>query len=115
MKVIILEPGKEPRPAEIQSGLEPMQAVVGGLIQAVYPFEDPVALVCNEEGKLLGLPPNRALRDPDTGIPYDVVCGTFFLCAAPPDSESFESLTQEQIRRYTEWFRSPDLFLGDSL
>ena len=35
---------------------------------AIYPYEDPVALVCNEEGKREGLPLNRALRDEDGDI-----------------------------------------------
>ena len=45
-------------------------AYVGNLpyIEAIYPYEDPVALVCNEEGKLEGLPLNRALRDEDGDI-----------------------------------------------
>ncbi len=30
------------------------------------------------EGKLLGLPMNRALTD-ESGVPYDIVCGTFFV------------------------------------
>ena len=42
---------------------------------------------------------------------YDIICGTFFLCAAPPDSENFESLTEEQIDRYTRLFRYPEVFL----
>ncbi len=47
MNVLIVEPGKAPRQAEIGGGLNNMQDVVGGLIQAVYPYEDPVAVVCN--------------------------------------------------------------------
>lgn len=109
MRILLVEPGKAPRPTEIGDSLESMQAVVGGSIQAVYPFEEPVALVCNEEGKCLGLPLNRALRL-DTGEIYDVIAGTFFLCAAPPDSDRFTSLTEEQIARYAEWFRAIKLF-----
>ena len=67
MKVIIVRPLEEPVAAEIEPGLKPMQEIVGGYIQAVYPFEEPVALICNEEGKLLGLEPNRAIRNPETG------------------------------------------------
>ena len=63
--VLIVEPGKEPYVKEIDSGLESLQHEVGGCIEAIYPYEDPVALVCNEEGKLEGLPLNRALRDED--------------------------------------------------
>ena len=62
MNVLLVAPMEPPRRVEIENSLESMQAVVGGLIQAVYPFDEPVALVCNDEGKLLGLPLNRCLR-----------------------------------------------------
>ena len=65
MKVLVVEPEKEPYVKEISSGLSSLQKEVGGFIEAVYPFEDPVAIICNEEGKLEGLPLNRALRDED--------------------------------------------------
>ena len=110
MRVLIVEPGKVPYAKNIDPGLHSMQEVVGGLIQAVYPFEEPVALICNEEGKLLNLPLNRALREPSSGQIYDVVAGIFFLCAAPPDSQNFESLTEEQIRRYSEIYAVPEVF-----
>ena len=112
MKILLIEPGEVPRPAEIPSTLEAMQETVGGSIQAVYPFDEPVALVCNEEGKLYGLPLNRSLRDPDTRTICDIIAGTFFLCAAPPDSEHFESLTDAQIERYSERFCAVEYFLG---
>lgn len=111
MTVLLVEPGKVPRRAEIGDDLKSMQEVVGGLIQAVYPFEEPVALICHEEGKLIGLPLNRLLLD-ENGSVYDVVAGTFFLCAAPADSENFESLSEEQINRYTDYFRYPHLCPG---
>ena len=79
MKIIVVEPQKKPVVREIDSGLESMQKVVGGSIEAVYPFEEPVALICNDEGKLLNLPLNRALRD-ENGTVYDIISGTFFLC-----------------------------------
>ena len=110
MRVLIVEPGKAPYEKDIDPGLHSMQEVVDGLIQAVYPFEEPVALICNEEGKLLNLPLNRALREPNSSQIYDVVAGTFFLCAAPPDSQNFESLTVEQIRHYGEVYAVPEVF-----
>ena len=110
MKVLMIEPGKKPRKAEIDGSLQGMQQVVGGYIQAIYPFEDPVALICNEEGKILDLPFNRALRDEDGDI-YDIVAGTFFLCSAPPDSDSFEDLCDELIERYRQRFCYPEMFL----
>ena len=60
MRVLIVEPGKTPRQSEIRRKLSSMQEVVGGTIQVIYPFEDPVALVCNDEGKLMGLPMGMA-------------------------------------------------------
>ena len=49
MKVIIVEPFTNPYTKEIKGDLESMQRIVGGYIEAVYPFDDPdVALVCNE-------------------------------------------------------------------
>ena len=97
MKVLIVEPLTEPYVKEIDPSLESMQSIVGGLIQAIYPFEDSeAAVVCNEEGKLMRLPLNRALFDKAGNI-VDIIAGTFFICSAPADSENFESLTDEQI------------------
>ena len=81
MQVVIVEPEKKPFVQNIDDTLTSMQQIVGGTIQAVYPFDEPVALICNDEGKLLNLPLNRALRDSNGAI-YDIVAGTFFLCAA---------------------------------
>ena len=99
MLILMVEPGKTPYPAQMEDSLEVMQAAVGGLIQALYPFDDSVALVCNDEGKLLGLPWNRALTD-DHGVPYDIVCGTFFVAGLKEDD--FASLTEQQIEKYKD-------------
>ena len=111
MLVLMIEPGKAPRRLELSHSLTEMQKAVGGSIQILYPFEDPVALVCNEEGKLLGLPANRALRD-ESGAVYDIVCGPFFLCGAPPDSDALTDLTEDQLQRYERRFARPELFLN---
>ena len=110
MKVIIVEAQKKPVVRDIDSVLEAMQKIVGGSIEAVYPFDEPVALICNEEGKLLNLPLNRALRD-DEGNVYDIISGTFFLCAAPLDSYCFVGLTDQQAKTYMERFAMPEMFL----
>ena len=111
MTILTIAPNKKPVVQEIDGRLETMQSLVGGMIQAVYPFEEPVAVICNDEGKLLGLPPNRALRHPQTKEVYDILCGTVFLCGAPPENESFVSLTADQLERYQKMFSSPELFL----
>ena len=111
MRVLVVKPEHRPEVREIEGSLKSMQEIVGGLIQPVYPFDDAVVLVCNDEGKLMNLPANRGLRDKDGQI-YDIVCGTFFLCGAPADSDHFASLTPEQIERYEEIFHTPEMFWG---
>ena len=111
MQVVVVEPKKKPVVQDIGSDLESMQRIVGGFIQAIYPFEEPVALICNEEGKLLNLPLNRALRD-DKGNVYDIISGTFFVCAAPPDSNHFAGLTDQQVETYMKQFAMPEMFLN---
>ena len=113
MRILFVEPNVEPRTVEIDGSLASMQSLVGGLIEAVYPFNDPVALICNDEGKLIGLPQNRPLKHPETGEVYDVIYGTFFVCSAPADSENFKSLSDEQIEKYSKVFALPKLVCTD--
>ena len=103
MKVLIVEPGQYPREAEIAKSLKAEQAVVGGLIECVYPWQDNACIVCNDEGKLEGLPLNRTLDD------YDVIAGTFFVVGLTKDD--FCSLTNEQVERYKAMFFKPQLFV----
>lgn len=110
MRILIVEPGKAPKTAELTGGLKEMQNIVGGYIQAIYPFSEEVALICNDEGKLQGLPLNRGLRD-ERGELYDIVCGTFFLCGAPSDGEDFTSLTLAQLEEFQRRFQIPELFI----
>ena len=96
MKVLVVEPQKPCRVQEIDS-LADMQRIVGGDIEAVYPFQELVAVVCNADGKALGLPMNRPLLDKDY-LPYDIIRGAFFITGL--GQEDFISLTDEQIQRY---------------
>lgn len=108
MTVLVVEPLKEPYVKQIDPGYKSMQAEVNGTFQAIYPYDDPVALVCNDEGKLLGMDLNRGLRD-DTGSLYDIVAGTFLVVGL--GEEDFTSLSPELIQKYTEQFRTPELFV----
>lgn len=72
------------------------------------PFEEEVAIICNEEGKINGLPLNRALYD-DRGKIYDVVAGTFLVTGLTEDS--FGSLTPEQVNTYTQMYQTPETFM----
>ena len=108
IRVVLVEPGKLARIAEIGTTLHDMQRTVGGSIEAYYPFEEQVCIVCNDEGKISGLPLNRAIRDEDTHEIVDIVAGTFFICDCR--GESFGSLTKEQQKRYLEKYRLPERF-----
>lgn len=108
MKVIIVEPHKKARVEDIGRELEDLQEVVGGHIEAIYPFDDPVALVCNDEGKFNGSGLNRALYDEDGNV-YDIICGTFFICGL--GLEDFDSLTDDLAQKYLKRFGKPEEFL----
>ena len=100
MRVVMVEVGRKAYEMELENSLGSMQCAVGGLIQAVYePGGRGAALICNDEGKLLGLPWNRTLTD-DHGVPYDIVCGTFFVAGLKEDD--FASLTEQQIEKYKD-------------
>lgn len=107
LTILVVEPGIPPYPRQILDTLQAMQAIVGGDIEAIYPYEDPVALVCNSSGKFAGLQPNRLLRL-ESGDPYDVVCGTFFLAGL--GEETFVSLTPDQLQKYEALYSREMLF-----
>ena len=109
MNVLVVEPGYLPYEKEI-NGLEEMQATVGGYIQAIYPYEEPVAIVCNEEGRLIDLPPNRAVCFEDSDEIAEVIHGTFFMAYAPEDAENYQSLPKELTEKYLDKFRYPEVF-----
>ena len=105
IKLVLLEPGKLARAAEIDASLAGMQRVVGGLIEPFYPFEEQVCIVCNEEGKINGMRPNRSVKNED-GVMIDFIFGPAFICDCR--GESFDSLSDEQLARYTKMFRYPE-------
>ena len=107
LTVLVVEPGKIPYTKQIPDTLQSLQNEVGGYIQAVYPFRDPVCVICNEEAKLEGLPLNRSLRD-EQGQTYDVVAGTFLVAGL--GEENFTSLSPELLDKYSRHFAMPEMF-----
>ena len=109
LSVLKIAPGQFPQQVEIDSDLKALQEAVGGFIGASYPFaDDPVAIVYNDDGKLMGLPLNRSLRDED-GQMYDAVAGTFLVVGL--GEEDFASLTPELAQKYEQLFHQPEAFL----
>lgn len=103
MKVLLVEPMEQPRVVEIDHTLGELQKLVGGCIAATYPWDDLVAVVCNDNGIAEGLLPNRMLED------YDIILGSFFICGL--GEEDFTSIPDDLIPKYTEKFRWPETFM----
>ena len=110
MKVVIVEPNEEAKIIEIEYTLEKMQETVGGLIEECKRFEDDAVIIANEEGKINGMPMNRAIKNKEGKI-IDIICGPFFICYAPFESESFLGLSDEMAEKYKEMFKTPEMFV----
>ncbi len=106
--VVLVEPGKLAREADIGTELSDLQrAVGGGFIETFYPFDELCVLVCDDEGKLNGSAPNRAIRG-ENGKVEDIIFGPFFICDC--SQEDFGSLSEEQVERYKKRFEKPEHF-----
>lgn len=105
MTVLMVEPGYEPYEKAIPNTLAAKQELVGGLITAIYPYEEMVAIVANDESILLGMDFNRSVEGG-----YGGICGTFFVCGLGEDN--FASLSPELIEKYREKFRRAEILLG---
>ena len=102
MKVLVAEPMKPCEVREIPDTLDAMRQIVGGDIEAVTSIRYASAIVCNEKGKLLGLPHNRPLLDESGLMPLYILHGTFFITGV--SGEHFVSLTDEQIQHYKDLY-----------
>ena len=108
-KILVVEPHKPAYVKVYPAGFkyDDMTKLVDGYIEAVYPFADKVALVCNEESKILGMEPNRALRD-ESGRIYDILCGTFFVCGL--GRNDFIGLNDTLLQKYAAKYITPEVF-----
>lgn len=106
MKILIVEPGQTPRKAQIPHTLKSMQETVGGYIQAIYPWDDPVAVVCDEEALLKQLEFNRLIA------PEVAIFGPFFICGL--GKEDFADLTDDLSDKYAQLLREPQILVRTS-
>lgn len=105
IRALLVEPGKPAREIIISKELEDLQEVIGGHIEFAYYFHDSVVLICDEEGKIKGLPLNRAIYG-DDGQLKDAIAGTFIICK--DGEEDIESLSKELMAKYKEKFARPE-------
>ena len=108
LEVLLVKPSQYAEMTTIDAGLSSMQELVGGYIEAISPFNEPVVLVCNEEGKINGSELNRAIKD-ESGNVLEIIAGTFFVCGA--GDENFTSLPPEHREKFEKMFKKPEAFL----
>ena len=112
IKALMVEPNNPPCVVDLNTDLDSLQKAVSigapdqGLIEFVY-LGDNVSILCNEEGKLIGLEPNRRLGD-------DILCGVFYIVAENEDGELM-SLTPVQQEHYSQMFEEPDIIGNDEV
>ena len=102
LRVVVVEPGKPAYQKYVDKTLNACQNIVGGNIDVVFPFDDPVLLVANDNAVAEGCEPNRTVNG-------HIIPGPFFLCGASEDDD-FCSLTPEFSRKYLKIFQDPESF-----
>ena len=108
MDVLLVQPNDYPKKISVGTELEDLQDMVGGDIEVTYPFEDEVAIILNESGKINGLPLNRAIYTED-GDMQDIYAGDFLVVGLTEDD--FGSLPSEQMQKVEEKFHQPQMFV----
>ncbi len=112
IKVLMVEPGKAPSVTTITNELESLQKAVSigadyvGYIEIIG-IDDYVCILCNEEGKLINLEPNRRFYN-------DIICGVFYV-VGEDDEGNLTSLSEKSIEYYTEYFAKPETFTEDDV
>lgn len=91
-KFMLVKCNELPIVIETDQELETLQKLVGGFIECVD-LDTDTLIICNEEGKIIGLPPNRKIGN-------DIIMGDFLIVGADDKNERFKSLTNEQIDKY---------------
>ena len=104
--VLKVAPGAAPEVVTLKNDLHSLQEAVSidapyvGLIEVMY-LDWNTCILLNEEGKLIGLTPNRRYGQ-------DILCGVFYVLGTDEEGE-FTSLSEEEIERYTKLFAKPDV------
>ena len=105
--VLMVEPGKHPKITTLQNDLDSLQKAVSigadyqGLIEIIS-LGNGDCILCNEEGKLIGLDGNRRFGD-------DILVGVFYIISENDEGE-LVSLSDRKVKRYTELFWEPEMF-----
>ena len=108
IKVLKVAPLEKPEVCYVKNELRALQEAVSigadyvGLIE-ILDLDERTCILCNEEGKLINLMPNRRVGD-------DIICGVFYVTGQNEDGD-LTSLTDEEILHYVEMFDSVEYFM----
>lgn len=108
LTVLYIEVDNYPKTLEIDNNLKAMQNLVDGYIQSFFPFDDNVAVIVNDEGKINGSLLNRSIKENNKIIEF--IAGNFFVCGFDQETNEFTSLTPEQIDKYAKKLKYPEIF-----
>ena len=104
MRVLLKEPGKDPRTMIIPNDLGTLQQLVDGYIE-VHKLTDGLVMIVNEEGKLKGLEPNFYVdRLKDTILGTAIFCGE--------DGEEFTDIDEYDLTVLQTFFSLDDIITG---
>jgi hypothetical protein len=106
LRILVVEPHKEPYIANIPDDYKSFQKIVGGTFECIYPDENTV-IFCNDEAKLIGLEGNRKINS-------DIIAGTFAIAGDNHEGDTI-SLTDEQIEKYSARFKEPEVYTTEEV
>ena len=112
IKVLMVEPGKAPTVTTLKNELRSLQEAVSigaehvGYIEIIG-IDDDVCILCNEEGKLINLEPNRRFYQ-------DILRGVFYVTGEDSDG-NLTSLPEKYIEYYSKYFATPEKLSADDV
>ena len=103
LRGLLVKPNKLPEEITFDNSLEKKQELVEGYIEYAYSDDFPdVAFICNEEGKINGLPYNR-------DIGHDIIAGNFIIISSNVKDGEDVSLSDKQIEKYKKIFNDKSI------
>ena len=108
MRIVRVQPMKSAEIIDVDGSYDSFRKEIGGMVERTFPFDDPVVIICNEDGKHMGLQPNRSVRYKSGYV--DVIVGTFLLTGLKKNLEE-KSLSIELAEKYRKMFEIPEMFV----
>lgn len=103
LRALLVKENNLPEEIELSNNLSSLQEAVDGLIEYYYiPDVDDAVIICNEEGKINGMGPNRE-------VGREIIFGPFLIVGDDPEIGENRSLTDEQISKYKEMFNEKSI------